>query len=190
MNDFLKNFVKDWLEQKIRKSLSKKKLNDFEFDRNRILFGTTPPRIGGVKVYDKNVSRDEIILDFELIFMSDCNVNFKLAGCHASLQDFEIHGMIRVIMKPLISKVPFVGGMQIFFLDKPHIDFNLGGTSEILKIPYLSDLLRRVISKKIAKIMVWPNKLPVKLTKKTSSAAIKMPEPEVSALFIIIINVA
>lgn len=105
MNDFLKSLVKTWLERKIRKSLSKKKLNDFEFDQNRILFGTTPPRIGGIKVYDKNVSRDEIIVDLELIFMSDCNVNFQLAGMRASLQDFEIHGMLRIIMKPLISKV-------------------------------------------------------------------------------------
>lgn len=167
------------MEQKIRKSLAKKKLNDFEFDRNAILFGTTPPRIGGVKVYDKNISRDEIILDMELIFMSDCNVNFKLAGFSASLQDFEIHGMLRVIMKPLISKTPFIGGMQIFFLDKPHIDFILTGTSEILKVPYLGDMLRKVIAKKIGKIMVWPNKYPVKLTKKASAAAIRMPEPEV-----------
>lgn len=167
------------MEQKIRKSLAKKKLNDFEFDRNAILFGTTPPRIGGINVYDKNISRDEIILDMELIFMSDCNVNFQLAGFSASLQDFEIHGMLRVIMKPLISKTPFIGGMQIFFLDKPHIDFNLSGTSEILKIPYLGDMLRKLIAKKIAKIMVWPNKYPVKLTKKASAASIRMPEPEV-----------
>ena len=180
VNDFLKNFVKDWLERKIRKSLAKKKLNDFEFDRNRILFGTTPPRIGGIKVYDKNISRDEIIMDMELIFMSDCNVNFKLAGMSASLQDFEIHGMLRVIMKPLISKAPFIGGMQIFFLDKPHIDFNLGGASEILKIPYFADVLQRLIAKKIAKIMVWPNKYPVKLSKKATAAAIRMPEAEVS----------
>ncbi|XP_055296568.1 extended synaptotagmin-2-like [Sitodiplosis mosellana] len=178
VNDFLKNFVKNWLEKKIRKSLSKKKLNDFEFDRNRILFGTTPPRIGGLKVYDKNISRDEIIVDMELIFMSDCNVNFKLAGMSASLQDFEIHGMLRVIMKPLISKAPFIGGLQIFFLDKPHIDFNLCGASEVLKVPYLGDILRRVIAKKIAKIMVWPNKYPIKLTKKTTTAAIRMPQPE------------
>lgn len=71
--------------------------------------------------------------------------------------------------------------MQIFFLDEPHIDFNLSGASEILKIPYLGDVLRRVIAKKIAKIMVWPNKYPVKLTKKASAIAkLRMPEPEVS----------
>lgn len=181
MNDFLKYFVKDCLEKKIRKSLAKKKLNNFEFDRNRILLGTQPPRFGGIKIYDKNVSRDEIILDVELIFMSDCNINFQLAGFMASLQDFEIHGILRIIMKPLISKVPFIGGLQIFFLDEPHIDFNLSGGSEVLKIPYLGAVLRHVISKKIAKIMVWPNKFPIiKMNKNATPAALRLPEPEAS----------
>lgn len=188
MNDFLKNFVKNWLERKIRKSLSKKKLNDFEFDCNQILFGTTPPRIGGIKVYDRNISRDEIIIDMELIFMSDCNINFRLAGLSASLSDFEIHGMIRIVMKPIIGKIPFIGGMQIFFLDQPHIDFDLDGASDLLKIPYLSDMLRRVIAKKIANIMVWPNKFPIKLTKKAPAAAFKMPEPEVIGLHKVMLN--
>lgn len=179
MNDILKEFMKNWMERKIQKSLAKKKLNDFEFDCNHILFGTTPPRIGGIKVYDRNISRDEIIVDMELIFMSDCNINFRLAGLSASLKDFEIHGMLRIIMKPIISKSPFIGGMQIFFLDKPHIDFDLDGASDLLKIPYLRDMLRRVIEKKIANIMVWPNKYPIKLTKKTSLTLLKMPQPEV-----------
>lgn len=183
MNEFLKHFIKNWLERKIRKSLAKKKLNDFEFDCNQLIFGTTAPRIGGIKVYDRNISRDEIIIDAELIFMSDCNINCRLAGLSASLKDFEIHGMIRIIMKPIIPKSPFIGGMQIFFLDKPHVDFDLDGANDLLKIPYLRDMLRRVIEKKIAKIMVWPNKYPIKLTKKASPTLLKMPQPEVLRTF-------
>lgn len=48
---------------------------------------------------------------------------------------FQIHGMVRVVMKPLISKIPLVGGLQIFFLNNPSIDFNLVGAADILDMP-------------------------------------------------------
>lgn len=77
---FSTKIIKDKLEPKIRKALSKLKLNGFEFDRNRILLGTTPLRIGGIKVHDLNTSRDEIIVDMDLIFASDCSINFRLGA--------------------------------------------------------------------------------------------------------------
>lgn len=177
---FSTKIIKEKLEPKIRKALSKLKLNGFEFDRNRILLGTTPLRIGGVKVHHSNISRDEIIIDMDLIFASDCSINFRLAGIPAALNDFEIYGKIRVILKPLISKAPFIGGVQFFFLDNPDIDFSLAGPAEISNIPGLSDILRRIIVKKITKKMVSPNRLTKKLCKTISPALIKMNEPEVS----------
>lgn len=171
--------IKDKLEPKIRKSLSKLKLKGFEFDRNRIYLGSTPIRIGGVKVHDLNTSRDEIILDMDLIFASDCSINFRLAGIPAALNDFEIYGKVRVALKPLISKAPFFGGLQIFFLDNPDIDFNLAGPAEISNIPGLSDMLRRIIAKKITKKMVSPNKISKRFSKTVSPAAVRMHEPEV-----------
>lgn len=42
---------------------------------------------------------------------------------------------MRIILKPLIPIVPFVGGVQIFFLNKPDIDFNLVGVADVLDIP-------------------------------------------------------
>lgn len=45
--------------------------------------------------------------------------------------------MIRVIMKPLITTTPFVGGLQVFFLNNPSVDFNLVGVADVLDIPGL-----------------------------------------------------
>lgn len=122
-NYYAKDLVREVIEPKIAEALSEYKLPGFKFDR--ILLGTIPPRLGGVKVYDKNTSRNEIILDADLFYASDCDINFQLAGMRAGIKDFQIHGMVRVIMKPLISKIPLVGGLQVFFLNNPDIDFNL-----------------------------------------------------------------
>lgn len=85
-----------------------------------------------------------------------------------------------MIMKPLISKIPLVGGLQVFFLNNPDIDFNLVGVADLLDMPGLSDMLRRIIVEQIGAIMVLPNKLPIVLSNEIPSIAVKMPEPEVT----------
>lgn len=176
-NYFAKDLVKDVIEPKVAEALAEYKMSGFKFDR--ILLGTIPPRIGGIKVYDKNTSRNEIIMDVDLFYASDCDINFQLAGMRAGIKDFQIHGMVRVIMKPLISKMPLVGGLQIFFLNNPDIDFNLVGVADLLDMPGLSDMLRRIIVEQIGAIMVLPNKLPIALSNEVPAVALKMPEPEV-----------
>lgn len=173
--------VKDVIEPNVAQALAAYKLNGFKFDR--IILGTIPPRIGGIKVYDKNITRNEVIMDLDLFYTSDCDINFQLAGVRGGLKHFQIHGMVRVVMKPLITKMPLVGGLQIFFLNNPTIDFNLVGIVDLLDMPGLSDMLRKIIIEQIGAIMVLPNKLPITLSDMVPAAALKMPEPEVNLMF-------
>lgn len=153
-------------------------MNGFRFDR--IILGTIPPRIGGVKVYTHNIGRNEIIMDLDLFYASDCDINFYLGSVKGGIKDFQIHGWMRVVMKPLIRSMPLVGGLQIFFLNNPNIDFNLVGVIDFMDMPGLSDLLRRIIVEQIGNVMVLPNKLPITLSDEVPAASLKMPEPEVS----------
>lgn len=134
-NHFAKSLIKDKIEPNVTKALSSFKLNGFKFER--MILGDIPPRIGGVKVYDKNTSRNEIIMDIDLFYASDCDINFSLSGMRGGIKDLQIHGMVRVVMKPLISSMPLVGGLQIFFLNNPNIDFNLVGIVDVLDMPGL-----------------------------------------------------
>lgn len=153
------------------------KLPGFRFDR--IILGTIAPRIGGIKVYDRNVTRNEIIMDLDLNYTSDCDISFQVAGMRGGLKHFQIQGMVRVVMKPLINQMPLVGGLQIFFLNSPHVDFNLVGVTDLLDLPGLSDMLRKIIIEQIGAIMVLPNKLPITLNADVQASTLKMPEPEV-----------
>jgi len=40
-------------------------------------------------------------------------------------------------MKPLLTQMPLVGGLQVFFLNNPEIDFNLVGIADVLDFPGL-----------------------------------------------------
>ncbi|XP_065356161.1 extended synaptotagmin-2 isoform X2 [Calliphora vicina] len=175
-NHFARTLVKETIEPAVAESLAQYKMNGFRFDR--IILGTIPPRIGGVKVYDKNVGRNEIIMDLDLFYASDCDINFYLGGMKGGIKDFQIHGWVRVVMKPLIRSMPLVGGLQIFFLNNPNIDFNLVGVIDFMDMPGLSDLLRRIIVEQIGNVMVLPNKLPITLSDEVPATALKMPEPE------------
>lgn len=60
------------LEPLIQKSLEEFSLKDFKFDH--VLLGNIPPRIGGIKCYEKSyTSRDEIILDLEVTLVNRYN---------------------------------------------------------------------------------------------------------------------
>lgn len=177
-NHYARTLVKETIEPAVAESLANYKMNGFRFDR--IILGTIPPRIGGVKVYTHNIGRNEIIMDLDLFYASDCDINFYLGSVKGGIKDFQIHGWVRVVMKPLIRSMPLVGGLQIFFLNNPNIDFNLVGVIDFMDMPGLSDLLRRIIVEQIGNVMVLPNKLPITLSDEVPAASLKMPEPEVS----------
>ena len=50
---------------------------------------------------------------------------------------FQLHGVMRIVYKPLISSIPIIGGMQLFFLNNPDIDFNMLGVADVLDMPGL-----------------------------------------------------
>ncbi|XP_017465615.1 PREDICTED: extended synaptotagmin-2-B [Rhagoletis zephyria] len=175
-NHYARKLVKETIEPNVALALANYKMNGFRFDR--MILGTIPPRIGGVKIYDKNVDRNEIIMDLDLFYASDCDINFYLGSMKGGIKDFQIHGWVRVVMKPLIRSMPLVGGLQIFFLNNPNIDFNLVGVIDFMDMPGLSDLLRRIIVEQIGAVMVLPNKLPITLSNEVPAISLKMPEPE------------
>ncbi|XP_063547334.1 extended synaptotagmin-2-A isoform X2 [Cydia strobilella] len=176
VNHYARNLLKDCIEPAVAESLANYKMTGFKFERS--ILGTIAPRVGGVKVYDKNLSRDEIIMDIDLFYAGDCDISFVLQGIRGGIKDLQIHGMVRVVMKPLITKIPLVGGLQVFFLNNPSIDFNLVGAADVLDMPGLSDILRRCIVEQIANMMVLPNKLPIKLSDEIPTVDLRMPEPE------------
>ncbi|XP_075146495.1 extended synaptotagmin-like protein 2 isoform X3 [Haematobia irritans] len=175
-NHYARSLVKTTIEPAVAESLANYKMSGFRFDR--IILGTIPPRIGGVKVYTQNIGRNEIIMDLDLFYASDCDINFYLGSIKGGIKDFQIHGWVRVVMKPLIRSMPLIGGLQIFFLNNPNIDFNLVGAIDFMDMPGLSDLLRRIIVEQIGNIMVLPNKLPITLSDEVPATSLKMPEPE------------
>ncbi|KAL1430129.1 hypothetical protein MTO96_002388 [Rhipicephalus appendiculatus] len=120
VGDYVKDLILETIEPSVRSSLPAY-LSSFKFER--IDLGDVPPRIGGVKVYKENVSRSEVIMDMELFYCGDCKFSIKVKGFKAGIRDLQIHGHVRVVMRPLTKQMPLVGGVTVFFLRPPAIDF-------------------------------------------------------------------
>ncbi|XP_057368362.1 extended synaptotagmin-1-like isoform X2 [Daphnia carinata] len=172
---YVRNIILESVQPGIRESLKAYKLGGFKMEK--ISLGTMPFRVGGVKVYDKNVSRNEIVMDMDICYAGDCDIRFSVKGLKGGIKDFQMSGMLRVVMKPLISQIPLFGGIQIFFLNSPSVDFNLIGVVDVLDMPGLNGILRRVIIEQIGAFLVLPNKLSFTLSDVVSPIAVKIPEP-------------
>ncbi|KAK9879793.1 hypothetical protein WA026_006853 [Henosepilachna vigintioctopunctata] len=169
INCYLIKFMRTKLESKL-----KKKYDTFKFED--IDFGNVPPKIDGVKVYNRAATRDSILIDFDVFYDGDCTINFSISGHQiGTLKDFQLSVDVRVVLKPLMLKAPIVGGVQIFFLNTPEIDFELEGLSGI---PGLSHVLRKQLEDKLRKKIVFPNKITKRFTKTVLATELKSLEPE------------
>ncbi|XP_071942690.1 extended synaptotagmin-2-like isoform X2 [Antedon mediterranea] len=179
---FIEGYVTDLLKETVEPSVQEalpSYLKSFRFEK--IKLGRYPPRIGGVKVYTDKVARDEIVMDLELFYAGDCDIeiSFKtLKRIKAGIQDIQLHGTLRVEIKPLVNIMPLIGGMSFFFLNKPATDFNLTNLADVLDIPGISGILRNIIEDQIAHFLVLPNRIPVSLMEDVDLTSLKYPMPE------------
>ena len=177
VNEYVRNTLFQTVEPAVEEALKGYKLSPFKFERDRVFLGQVPPRITGIKVYtNTNVSRKEIIMDVDIVYASDLEIVFKIKGISAKVSDFGLRGMARIVLKPLITEIPLIGGVQVYFLKPPEIDYNLGGVAGALEIPGLSQIVERIIIEQIKNFLVLPNKFSMPLVQSIPNKVLKCPD--------------
>ncbi|BHF57614.1 Extended synaptotagmin-3 [Sparganum proliferum] len=142
---------------------------------NDILLKTVqpaPPRIGGVKVYtEESIRRDEIVMDVDLMFYSDARIKVSVGKIIAGVKDFELRGTLRVLMKPLVPKIPFAGAVT-------YVNFILTHAGNVLSLPGLQQTLNRTVQDAVSSLCVLPNRISVSLVDDVSMAHLKFPSAQ------------
>uniref|UniRef100_A0A670YIU2 Extended synaptotagmin-1 n=1 Tax=Pseudonaja textilis TaxID=8673 RepID=A0A670YIU2_PSETE len=106
------------------------------------------------------------------------DVEVKKFFCKAGVKGMQLHGMLRVILEPLIGDVPIVGALTLFFIRRPALDINWTGMTNLLDIPGLSSLSDTMIMDSIASFLVLPNRLLIPLIPDLHEAAeLRCPVP-------------
>uniref|UniRef100_A0A7N6A657 C2 domain-containing protein n=1 Tax=Anabas testudineus TaxID=64144 RepID=A0A7N6A657_ANATE len=105
------------------------------------------------------------------------NVEIKKYFCKAGVKGIQLHGMLRVILEPLIGDVPLVGAVTLFFIRRPKLDINWTGLTNLLDIPGLNAMSDTMIMDAIASHLVLPNRLTVPLVADLHVAQLRSPLP-------------
>ncbi|XP_077955805.1 extended synaptotagmin-2 isoform X4 [Gasterosteus aculeatus] len=146
----------------------------------KIDMGDKPLRVDGVKVYTENVDKRQIIMDLQISFVgnTEIDVHIKKYYCRAGIQSIQLHGMVRVVMEPLLGDMPLIGALSVFFLKKPLLDINWTGLTNMLDIPGVNGLFDNVIQDIIASQMVLPNRISIPLVQESQLAQLRFPIPK------------
>ncbi|KAM7176348.1 extended synaptotagmin-2 isoform 1-T1 [Macrochelys suwanniensis] len=173
---FIEKLFRETIEPAVRGANNH--LSTFSF--TKIDIGHQPLRINGVKVYTENVDKRQIILDLQISFVGNCEIDLEIKKylCRAGVKSIQIHGTMRVILEPLIGDMPLIGALSIFFLRKPLLEINWTGLTNLLDVPGLNGLSDTIILDIISNYLVLPNRITVPLVSEVEIAQLRFPIPK------------
>ncbi|XP_069067267.1 extended synaptotagmin-2 isoform X2 [Pleurodeles waltl] len=173
---FIEKIFRETIEPAVRGATSH--LSTFNF--TKIDMGHQPLRIDGVKVYTENVDKRQIILDLQISFVGNCEIDLEIKRyfCRAGVKSIQLHGTMRVILEPLIGDMPLIGSLSLFFLRKPLLEINWTGLTNLLDVPGLNGLSDTIIQDLISNYLVLPNRITVPLVSDLELNQLKFPVPK------------
>ncbi|XP_043988455.1 extended synaptotagmin-3 isoform X1 [Gambusia affinis] len=171
---YMEKLLRETIQQKVRTSNSALKMFTF----TKIHFGHKPLRITGIRAYTHEVDQREVILDMNIDYDSDVDIDADVnSAIKVGIKGLKFRGMLRVILEPLISQAPLVGGVTLFFIRRPTLQINWTGMTNLLDSPGFSSLSEEAIVDIIASLLVLPNRMCIPLIDQLKVDEMRFPLP-------------
>nr|XP_033938952.1 extended synaptotagmin-1 isoform X1 [Pseudochaenichthys georgianus] len=144
----------------------------------KVDMGDKAMKVVGIKAHTEN-DKGQVLLDLYISYVGnvEIDVEVKRYFCKAGVKGIQLHGMMRVILEPLIGDVPIVGAVTMFFIQRPKLDINWTGLTNLFDIPGLNIMSDSMIMDAIASFLVLPNRLVVPLVPGLHVAQLRSPLP-------------
>ncbi|KAK1879295.1 Extended synaptotagmin-2, partial [Dissostichus eleginoides] len=123
---FISQFVEKLFRETIEPAVKAANPHLSSFCFTKIDMGDKPLRVNGVKVYTENVDKRQVIMDLQISFVgnTEIDVDIKKYYCRAGIKSIQLHGTLRVVMEPLLGDMPLIGALSVFFLKKPDVIYS------------------------------------------------------------------
>lgn len=128
------------------------------------------PRITGIKVYDRNLCQDDIMIDLSVSYFGDTELSFYVNGAEGGIKNIQLEGTVRITLKSLMPQPPFFHGIEITFLTCPAFDYELLTVLAPLNMFAMGDFIRSVIKEELKTKLVFPNKIYIEMKSDSSEA--------------------
>ena len=125
-----------------------------EFD-----LGAVTPKFGDLTVSsvgNKNKGV-EMNLDVEIDLQPHIVFTAGSLGSTFGVNRLVLKGTLCIVLRPLLRKIPVVGGVQIYFVKLPEIKFDLNGIGNFVDLPIIRSIFRQAVRKAISRTFVLPN---------------------------------
>ncbi|XP_029946655.1 extended synaptotagmin-1-like [Salarias fasciatus] len=174
VGQYLEKLLVETIAPSIRASSSHLQTLSF----TKVDMGDKAMKVVGIKAHTEN-DKGQVLLDLYISYVGnvEINVEVKRYFCKAGVKGIQLHGMMRVILEPLIGDVPIVGAVTMFFIRRPKLDINWTGLTNLLDIPGLNVMSDSMIMDAIASFLVLPNRLVVPLVPGLHVAHLRSPLP-------------
>uniref|UniRef100_H3C487 Extended synaptotagmin 1 n=1 Tax=Tetraodon nigroviridis TaxID=99883 RepID=H3C487_TETNG len=175
---FVGQYLEKLLVETIAPSIRASSTHLQTFGFTKVDMGDKAMKVVGIKAHTEN-DKGQVLLDLYISFVGnvEINVEVKRYFCKAGVKGMQLHGMMRVILEPLIGDVPIVGAVSMFFIKRPKLDINWTGLTNLLDIPGLNVMSDSMIMDAIASCLVLPNRLVVPLVQGLHVAQLRSPLP-------------
>ncbi|XP_023116295.2 extended synaptotagmin-3 isoform X4 [Felis catus] len=169
----MENKFREKLEPKIRE----KSIHLKTFTFTKLYFGQKCPRVNGIKAHTNKRNRRQVVLDLQICYIGDCEISAELQKIQAGVNGIQLQGTLRIILEPLLVDKPFVGAVTVFFLQKPHLQINWTGLTNLLDAPGINEVSDSLLEDLIAAHLVLPNRVTVPVKKGLDVTNLLFPLP-------------
>jgi Ca2+-dependent lipid-binding protein len=127
--------------------------------------GQKTPQLGPLVVYNTGNEDDKgVEINLGVSICCETEIVLSAGSFSVGINALTVTGNICIVMRPLINKMPIVGGLQVYFLKPPKIDFDFAGVGNVVDFPILDTVIRNVINDTVMSLMVLPNLMYIPLT--------------------------
>lgn len=159
----LRGFLEKEVLQGTVQNLLSNIVRGLRFDSTSL--GDRPPELHAVTcIADRQRLGEqlELVLDVGFHPGSALNVSLALGPLRAGIADFQFRGRLCVRLVGIVSRVPIVSGIKIFFANAPSLSFSLSALG-ISKLPVAPQKVKELLREAVAKKLVLPHSIDVNL---------------------------
>uniref|UniRef100_A0A2I2YKT3 Extended synaptotagmin-3 n=1 Tax=Gorilla gorilla gorilla TaxID=9595 RepID=A0A2I2YKT3_GORGO len=174
---YLSMIMESKFREKLEPKIREKSIHLRTFTFTKLYFGQKCPRVNGVKAHTNTCNRRRVTVDLQICYIGDCEISVELQKIQAGVNGIQLQGTLRVILEPLLVDKPFVGAVTVFFLQKPHLQINWTGLTNLLDAPGINDVSDSLLEDLIAAHLVLPNRVTVPVKKGLDLTNLRFPLP-------------
>eukprot|EP01062_Namystynia_karyoxenos_P041426 TRINITY_DN301_c1_g1_i1.p1 TRINITY_DN301_c1_g1~~TRINITY_DN301_c1_g1_i1.p1 ORF type:complete len:1370 (+),score=333.97 TRINITY_DN301_c1_g1_i1:86-4111(+) len=169
------NIIEGWLEKKLKNDLGEQVC----FTSKEL--GSAWPRMGPMSSCEIVDRRGQgLTWRWNMTYESNCNICIRIGPVTVGIKNLEVSGVLAIRLRPMQDMMPFIGGMEVTFINRPKIAMVWQGLANVVGISGLNELVMGTVKEGFAASMVLPNRMAFKIdwTGQVDLCKMRVPEPQ------------